>query len=350
MNRFIKLLIICLMLILPTQAYAYNVVDLPEEMTLSDAMGIFSADEIKSATISDVYDEQYIDLTREQINDFYYAVYNMNVYRSINPTPFRGTAINLHTDTDVVSYFVGSGIQIGLYGENNYVCYKVKGADEDFLTYISSLYKDSTDKRNGASVNVNRNNDFLKLPAAQWAKTTIKEAAARNLVPYRLTSKYSANISREEFCILIGQFLTVTSDYVSLDAYVQDKNGAYLRGNFDDCDGKDSSIDVLYSLGIINGRGENKFDPDGTLSREEAAKIITSAAEQFITIYTKKDLTYSDRYEISKWAHYSVQWVTDKGIMNGTEANMFSPHSDYTVEQAITTVSRLYEYVKTLIV
>lgn len=350
MNKFIKLLIITVMLMLPSAAYAYNVVDLPEEMTLSDAMGIFSADEIKSATISNVSDEQYIDLTREQINDFYYAVYNMSVYRSINPTPFRGTAINLHTDTDVVSYFVGSGIQIGMYGEDNYVCYKVKGADEDFLTYIDSTYKDSEEKRSGATININRSNDFLKLPSAQWAKATITEAAKRNLVPYRLTSKYSANISREEFCVLIGQFLTVTSEYASLDAYVEHKNGAYLRGNFDDCDGKDSSIDVLYTLGIVNGRGDNKFDPDGTLSREEAAKIITSAAEQFITIYTNKNLTYSDQYEISKWAHYSVQWVTDKGIMNGTEANVFSPHSDYTVEQAITTVSRLYEYVKSLIV
>lgn len=346
----LKFLLMLIFVLCPVSAYAYNVVDLPEQMTLSDAMGIFSGDEIKSATISNVEDGQYIDLTRDEINDFYYAVCNMNVYRSINPTPFRGTAINLYTETDIVSYYVGSGVQIGLYGSDNYVCYKATGEDEVFLTYLDSIYKDSTEKKNGEEIHRNTSNDFLKLPSAQWSQDIIKQAAKQSLLPYRLTSKYSSNISREEFCILVGQLITVASGYKDLDSYVQDKKGAYLRNTFSDCSGKDYSIDVLYALGIVNGRGDGVFDPDGTLSREEAAKIITSAAEQFVFINTSKELTYADNADISRWAHYSVQWVTDNEIMNGMENNTFCPGAYYTVEQAVATVSRLYSYISRMIV
>ena len=348
MKKF--LMLIAMLLMLPSAVYAYNVVDLPQEMTMADAMGIFNGEEITRATISNVEEGRYFELTRDEINDFYYATCNINVNRAINPPPFRGTAINLYTQTDVVSYYVGSGVQIGLYGQDNYVCYKASGEDEVFLTYIDTMYRDREEKYNGEEIHRATSNDFLKLPSAVWARDSIKEAAKNSLLPYRLTNKYSSNISREEFCILVGQFITVTSGYQNLDAYIQDKKGAYLRNNFSDCEGKDSAIDALYALGIVNGRGDDIFDPDGTLSREEAAKMMASAAEQFVFINTNKELTYADRYDISQWAHYSVQWVTDKGIMNGMENNCFNPGAYYTVEQAIATVSRLFNYVKDTIV
>ncbi len=350
MRKAFRLLLIAVFLLLPVSAYAYNVVDLPEEMALSDAMGIFSGEEIKKATISNVEEGQYFELTSDEINDFYYAACNMTVYRSINPTPFRGTAINLYTDTDVVSYYVGSGIQIGLYGSDNYVCYKVKGNDEVFLTYLDSMYKDREEKYNGEEIHRSTSNDFLKLPSAAWAQSSIKEAAKNNLLPYRLTNKYSSNISREEFCILVGQLITVTSEYANLESYVQAKNGMYLRNNFSDCSGKDRAIDILYSLGIVNGRGDGTFDPDGTLSREEAAKMMMSAAEQFVYINTNRELSYSDRGDISRWAYYAVQWVTDNEIMTGMEDNRFNPGAYYTVEQAVATVSRLFSYLRRMIV
>lgn len=350
MRNILKLLIAVVFIMLPVSAYAYNVVDLPEEMTLADAMGIFSGEEITQATISNVEDGQYIELTSDEINDFYYAACNMTVYRTTNPTPFRGTAINLYTETDVVSYYVGSGIQIGLYGTDNYICYKADGDDEVYLTYIDTMYKDSENKLNGEEIHRSTSNDFLKLPGAQWAQSFVQEAANNNLLPYRLTSKYSANISREEFCILIGQLITVTSGHGSLESYIRDRDGMYLLNNFSDCQGKDSSIDMLYSLGIVNGRGDGTFDPDGTLSREEAAKMLMSAAEQFVYINTDYQLSYADRGDISTWAYYAVQWVTDNGIMTGMDNNRFNPGSYYTVEQAVATVSRLFNYLDELLV
>lgn len=340
----IKSLIAAAFMLLPVSAYAYNVVDLPEQMSMADALGIFSGEEITRATISNVEDGRYFELTSNEINDFYYAACEMTVYRTENPTPFRGTAINLYTETDVMSYYVGSGVQIGLYGSDNYICYKAAGEDEVFLTYLDTMYKDREDCANGEEIHRRTSNDFLKLPDAAWAQDGIREAASKNLLPYQLTGKYSANISREEFCILIGRLITVTSGCADLEAYIRDKGEVYLLNSFSDCAGKDTSIDMLYALGIVNGRGDGTFDPDGTLSREEAAKMLTTAAEQFVMIHTDRELSYADRSDISRWAYYSVQWVTDNGIMTGMDDNRFNPGSYYTVEQAIVTAGRLFNY------
>ena len=42
-------------------AHAYNVVDLPENMTFSDALGVFNADEITRITVSDIAEGKYTD-------------------------------------------------------------------------------------------------------------------------------------------------------------------------------------------------------------------------------------------------------------------------------------------------
>ncbi|MBQ8301557.1 MAG: hypothetical protein IJX57_06305 [Clostridia bacterium] len=91
---------------LSISASAYNIVDLPEDMTLSDAMGIFNVSDITRVTVSDVADEKYIELTHDEIYDFNYMAKDMTVYRNVNPTPFRGIAVNIYTADDVKSYYL----------------------------------------------------------------------------------------------------------------------------------------------------------------------------------------------------------------------------------------------------
>ena len=338
------ILSVCISAASVLSASAYNVVDLPQTMTMADALGIFNADEIVSATITNLEEDKYITLTTDEINEFYYSSCNIMLERSINPTPFRGTAINLKTKTDTVSYNVGSGVQIGLYGTDNYICYKPTGKDEVNLSYIDTLYKDSTNKKNGATLNRSTTHDFLKLPDAQWAVAPIQEAAKNSLLPYEITKKYNQYVSREDFCTLIGRLITVHSGYADLDSFVQEKKGGYLKGIFADCKGKDASIDMLYTLGIVNGKSETHFDPEGTLTREEAATVITRAAELFTFINATQSISYRDNASISRWAEYYVRWVTESGLMTGTDENKFDPKAYYTVEQAITTVNRLFNY------
>lgn len=333
------------MILCSASAYAYNIVDLPDSMTFADAMGIYDAEDITSATVSNLDDDMHIDLTRSEAKEFFKSAEDITLYRKINPTPFRGTAVNITANGATKSFYFNSGIQIGLYGNENYICYQMPDYDLTQFMYLFSRYEESTKKQNGAEIYRNTQNDFLKLPNDLWAQNPIKEAASRTLLPYELTSKYEANISREEFCILIGNLIAVTGGYASLETYMKDHKPDYTTDNFADCIGKDSSIDMLFALEIVSGKGGEFFDPDGCITREEAAKILTAAASQFMFIESNYKTSYKDERFVSPWARFYIRWVTEQGVMSGVDGENFEPKGTYTVQQAITTVSRLYNII-----
>lgn len=345
-KRLFKILIpLTLFITTAISAYAYNVVNLPENMSFAEAMGIFSADEITRVTVSSLADEKYIDLTADEIREFYNTAQDMTVYRKTNPTPFRGTAINVYTAESEKSYYLNSGFQIGLYGSSNYICYKLSKSDTEKLLYLDSTYKDSEEQINGNTLNRDTSYDFLKLPSAPWAQSFAKEAAEKNLLPYEFTNMYSENITREQFCILLANMIAVNDNYASLDTYMLDRGQAYLKNYFVDCGGVDDSVNMLYALGIVNGRDETHFDPYGTISREEAATLLCKTAEMYMWIGTETSLDYWDTQDISEWARFYVTWANEYGIMTGVTETEFAPRDNYTVEQAVATIIRLYNLI-----
>lgn len=344
-----RLLTLCLALslffaLIPA-AFAYNVVNLPETMPFSEAIGVFNASSIERATLTNIDDNKTVELSSEQIYDFYYAASSMKLQRTLNPTPIRGTAINLYVGDDIYSYYVSSGLQLGKYGEDNYVCYMASGEDEVYLTYLDTLYEESENKTDGAQVNINTKNDFLKLPQAPWSQSFIKEAAKNNFLPYPFIHDYEKNITREEFCILLANYIAVSNNYKSMEDYMQDRNLAYLKNYFSDCENVNNAVNMLYALGIVNGKTETTFDPYGAITREEASKLLCTTAELSVYISTNAQLNYTDKNKISPWATYFVTWATDKKIMTGLEDNSFNPLGNYTVEQAVATINRLNTFV-----
>ncbi len=346
-KRFVKIIIPAILaFIAPTAVSAYNVVNLPEDMMFSDAIGVFDADEIERVTVSDLAEGKYIELLSDEIDVFFDTVENMPVYRTINPTPFRGIAVNIYTGSDVKSYYINSGIQIGMYGSDNYICYQLGKEDIEKILYLDSMYKDDTEKKNGEELHRSIANDFLKLPSAPWAQPFAREAASNSLLPYEFTDKYSENITREQFCKLLGNFIAVKENYASLDMYMTDNDKPYLKNYFADCSGVDDSVNMLHALGIVNGRDGINFDPQGTITREEAATLLCKVAELYGWIGTESSLKYADKGDISPWAVFYVTWANENGIMTGVSDDEFAPQGAYTVEQAVATMIRLNNFLK----
>ena len=331
---------------IPMAAHAYNVVDLPKRMPFDEAFGIFSADDITQATISNYADRRYIELSRDEIVTLYNDLKSMVLTRRVDPMPFRGTALNLTTSEGTKSYYVNSGVELGVYGSGNYICYAAEDAEDMLhLTNIETMYQDAEEKTGGELLYRSTRNDFLILPDETWAHTSVREAAANNLLPYEFTKKYSRNITREEFCVLLGNLISVITNYPSLEDYLSDHGTVYYLNAFSDCEGRDTSIFMLNALGIVSGKDGTNFDPDGALTREEAAALLCRTAEQFMFIETWGDLSFADTDYISSWARIFAEWVSEQSIMNGSDG-YFLPKDNYTVLQAITTVNRLYKVVE----
>jgi len=324
-------------------AFAFDTVNLPPTMTVDEALEIYDASDIMSITVSDLYDDMYVELSQDEIKDLYYSFRNVELVRRINPNPFRGINVNIYTTSGEVRTFnLNSGVQLGKFGKNNYICYTMNDEDMSDYMYLDSLYRESENKIPGAEVVPRTDYDFLKLPADSWAVDSIKEAASRSLLPYELTFNYSSLISREYFCKLVGNFIAVTSGYSSIQNYMIYNDIPYDTGIFADIEGRDDSICILKALGIVDGKDGVYFDPDGVLTREEAAKIVTETARRYVYVNTSYDPKYADSREIAPWARFYVNWVSDVGVMGGVDSTHFMPKDFYTQQQAIATVSRLY--------
>lgn len=92
-----------------------------------------------------------------------------------------------------------------------------------------------------------------------------------------------------------------------------------------------------YEKGYIKGTTETTFDPDTTLTRESAMKILhlysggqTGGEFQFFAIY---DGLLEDSSEISSWAKSSVYWGIYNKLISGTSETTIAPKGTATRAQ-----------------
>lgn len=328
-------------------ASAYDVVNLPDSMPFAEALGIYDVNDIASASICDMETSTYKYLTESEIKDFYYASSSVTVWRKVNPTPFRGRCVNFTTTSGAkISYYFSSGIQIGTYGTDNYICYMPAKTDAVNLSYLDSEFLDSTEDLLGGEVwNVCTAKDFLKLPDADWAAYEMRAAAQKSLLPYEFTSLYGRYITREQLAELIANFIVVNGNYSSMESYMTATGTEYTSGFFSDCAGRSDSINQLFALGIVTGKTDTEFDPDGRLTRQELAALMTRLAEKYIYISSDNKARTSDRPAPADWARFYVGWTLGAGVMSVDDDNKFYPYNPVTVEQAVTTLSRLYSVI-----
>ena len=117
-------------------------------------------------------------------------------------------------------------------------------------------------------------------------------------------------------------------------------------------DTTDEKVEAMSALGVVNGVGNNRFEPDSDITREEAAVMLWRLAQQLDSDVqpNSAQLTFTDHSSISSWAQEAVSAVSacetgGNKIMNGTGNNLFSPQETYTREQSIVTMFRLNSYI-----
>ena len=122
----------------------------------------------------------------------------------------------------------------------------------------------------------------LGLPAAAlstpapWAEPEVTAAAQLQLVPYELLDEYDAPTTRAEFCKLVVKLLC---EYTNRN---EDSLADYLFPNGYDKtpfpDTSDKYVALCAAAGIVGGREEGGFDPEASIQRQEAAKMLSLCA------------------------------------------------------------------------
>ncbi|MGE4354685.1 MAG: S-layer homology domain-containing protein [Oscillospiraceae bacterium] len=167
-------------------------------------------------------------------------------------------------------------------------------------------------------------------PPSSWAEDSVGQMNALGLIPVALDGQYQQNITRAEFCALA----------VPLYEKVKGTIGN-LASPFDDT--SETNVLKMAALGVVNGIGNNKFNPNGEITRQESAVILTRLSEAVGQPLPNANPTFSDKGSIASWASESVGKVQASGIMSGTGNNNFSPLGKYTREQNIITILRIWD-------
>lgn len=171
---------------------------------------------------------------------------------------------------------------------------------------------------------------------SKWAESEVERAYIIDIVPYEFLNKlsYKYDMKRETFCDILASMLEL-----------KDMLPPEGEGHFSDTD--NTNVLKLCGAKIINGYDDGTFRPDGSITRQEAAAMLYRTAK-YLGYKDKEispDRVFSDDASIAEWAKDAVYQMNLSNIMFGFGGGMFAPENNYTNEQSIATVLRLYDAV-----
>ena len=176
----------------------------------------------------------------------------------------------------------------------------------------------------------------LGQPISFWAVEGVFNAVKEKLVPEELQNSFGNEITRAEFAALAVTLYEKVLGPLEIER-------TELR-TFIDTD--DENVEKAAALGVVLGVGGNRFDPDSSLTREQAAVMLTRLAGVIGKPLPGAASIFADNASISSWAIDGVGQIQAAGIMQGIGENKFAPQDPYTREQSILTILRLFNFVK----
>lgn len=127
------------------------------------------------------------------------------------------------------------------------------------------------------------------------------------------------SVTRAEFIKMLSCVLEARGDFVIADE----------ASGFTDTAGHwaDKYIAAARKLGIAAGMGDNKFEPDRNITRQEIAALLYRA---FDYEAAGASTGFGDNAEIADWALDAVIACTEQGIINGYPDKTFRPKNNAT--------------------
>ena len=125
-------------------------------------------------------------------------------------------------------------------------------------------------------------------------------------------------LTRSDFCTQMYTIIKYMDSFGEME----------ITKSFDDCDAK--AVNLLLSAGIVNGVGDNKFNPDEIITREEATAIFGRLCKSINFPATLSEFEYADDEMISQWAKEDVYTAYHCGIALNNEEDTFEPKATVT--------------------
>ena len=161
---------------------------------------------------------------------------------------------------------------------------------------------------------------FLDVPKSFWGYESIERAAQLGYVNGVGGGKFEPNrqLTRAEFVTMLYR-MAGKSAASTVATFTDVPQNAWYR----------DAVNWAAEKGYVNGTGENSFNPDGKITRQEVVTILFrySGAQSgtelmFSSMY---DSQFADSGAIAPWAKTAMYWAIYNGVVNGTSPTTVSP-------------------------
>ena len=165
-----------------------------------------------------------------------------------------------------------------------------------------------------------------------WAKKTISQWEEKGLISGYKDGTFKPNkeVTRAEFVHILNLALKLTKQGEVKFADVKQGDWFY------------KDIEIAVGEGYAKGTPENKFMPNATLTRAEAAVFITNILKE----KSDKQLSFKDVDMIPSWAKQAIALMVEKGYMTGYPDNTFSARKNLTRAEAVTILDKVISQVQ----
>ena len=178
---------------------------------------------------------------------------------------------------------------------------------------------------------------FTDVSGSRWA-TEINTLAAYGILRGVGKQQFApeSTLTRAEFCAMLSQALNVTS---STSIFSDVPSDSWYSGG----------VNAIANLGVVDGVGGKRFDPDGALTQEQfitimgrLARFLNFHADDYALALSEEDLASDSLAPYASWARASASVLTGyDGSMLYADLDSIAPQAPVTREQAAATLCRI---------
>ena len=159
---------------------------------------------------------------------------------------------------------------------------------------------------------------------SNWAYKDLLKAEELKLFSKEVASNTRGKITREEFAEIAVKAYEIK--------YKRSSQGSVKH--FKDTDNK--YVNMACDLGIMNGKGKDKFDPKDNITREDYAVVIAN----LFKLENSKKIKIKDAKKISDYAIDAVNKALSDSYLNLDSKKNFNPKNQMKREEVISSIVR----------
>lgn len=223
---------------------------------------------------------------------------------------------------------LGDGIKIDLQEGANVISLNVQAEDGTRKTYTLSIERKSSQPAELETSAISFNDI-----SGHWGESYIKRAASEGFVSGYPDGMFKPNspLTRVEFAVMLAGALKLEGAAPALAFTDYDQIGEWANG----------AVAQAVQAGIISGYEDGSFRPNARITRAEMAAMIARTLK--LQPYTDEATGFADDGAIPQWAKGAVEAIRELGLVAGRGGNRFVPNDTATRVEATVTVLRMLE-------